>query len=223
MERHSSPCSETVAPDAAWSPTDFVGGSLCLDFCNTVGGRLNRRQSDRLESFSQLIAWHRSLRLLAAADAQRLERNAARQPMRTDQVLAEAFALRECLYGTFSALAAGSPPPESDMDALNNLLPAAVRGPVLVTGRRKGGSYSDVLEPTDDPQRLLWPVVRSAAELLTGPNLALLRKCGRCSWLFLDRTRNRSRRWCRMETCGNRAKAQRHYRRGRSDVSRPNG
>jgi predicted RNA-binding Zn ribbon-like protein len=58
-------------------------------------------------------------------------------------------------------------------------------------------------------------ILRSAAELLTAAELPQVRECAGsdCTWLFLDRSRNRSRRWCPMETCGNRAKAHRHYRR----------
>jgi predicted RNA-binding Zn ribbon-like protein len=33
-------------------------------------------------------------------------------------------------------------------------------------------------------------------------------------WLY-DTTRNSTRRWCSMTTCGNRAKAQRHYDRAK--------
>jgi predicted RNA-binding Zn ribbon-like protein len=71
-------------------------------------------------------------------------------------------------------------------------------------------------EPALD--RVLWPVARSAAELLTSDDLAAVRECAApdCRWLFLDRSRNRSRRWCAMATCGNRSKARRHYRRGRA-------
>ena len=69
--------------------------------------------------------------------------------------------------------------------------------------------------PVDRFDRILWPIARSAAELLTSPDVADLRECAsdRCSWLFLDRSRTRRRRWCDMKVCGNRAKARRHYRR----------
>lgn len=210
-----APAPDARAPDpaSAWPPVDFVGGALCLDFCNTVGDRQKRRQDNRLGSFTDWVAWHRSQRLLSETDADRLQRTALRDPTQAAHALREAVAVREQLYGIFSALAAGGPPPDSGLAAINELLPRAVSHPVLVIGR--SGFSLDFPETTADPRRLLWPVVRSAAELLTGPNLGLLRECGRCSWLFLDRTRNASRRWCRMQTCGNRAKVQRHYRRRR--------
>jgi predicted RNA-binding Zn ribbon-like protein len=64
---------------------------------------------------------------------------------------------------------------------------------------------------------MLWPVVRDAADLLTSKELNRVGRCAdeRCGWLFVDTSRNRSRRWCSMESCGNRAKARRHYRKSR--------
>jgi predicted RNA-binding Zn ribbon-like protein len=68
--------------------------------------------------------------------------------------------------------------------------------------------------PLDRP---LWTLARAAGDLLTGPELARVRRCGSatCASMFLDTSRNGSRRWCDMETCGNRAKARRHYSRAR--------
>ena len=75
---------------------------------------------------------------------------------------------------------------------------------------------------SDAPTSPLWPVLRSAADLLTSDELRLLRECAAetCTWLFLDRSRNHSRRWCAMQVCGHRAKARRHYRRKRAAATR---
>jgi predicted RNA-binding Zn ribbon-like protein len=66
---------------------------------------------------------------------------------------------------------------------------------------------------------MLWPVARSAADLLTSQEQSRVRECAAsdCGWLFLDLSRNRSRRWCDMETCGNRTKARRHYARSKQE------
>jgi predicted RNA-binding Zn ribbon-like protein len=65
----------------------------------------------------------------------------------------------------------------------------------------------------DDLNRIVWPVAKSAADLLAEGDLGRVRKCGShdCTWLFYDTSKNRSRRWCDMKGCGNRAKARRHY------------
>jgi predicted RNA-binding Zn ribbon-like protein len=66
---------------------------------------------------------------------------------------------------------------------------------------------------------MLWPIVRSAAELLTSEDLGRVRRCGRegCDWLFVDSSKNRSRRWCSMEMCGSRVKSRRYYYRKREE------
>lgn len=63
----------------------------------------------------------------------------------------------------------------------------------------------------------MWPIAWSITELLLSDKLSRVGQCAaeNCGWLFLDTTRNHSRRWCEMEHCGNRAKAKRHYRRRR--------
>jgi predicted RNA-binding Zn ribbon-like protein len=67
----------------------------------------------------------------------------------------------------------------------------------------------------------IWIVARSAADLLVSSELERVRECAgeKCDWLFLDASRNQSRRWCDMAACGNRAKAQRNYARRRGGVA----
>jgi len=74
-----------------------------------------------------------------------------------------------------------------------------------------------------DLDRVAWWVARSAAELLTSPDLTFVRECASydCGWLFMDATKNRSRRWCDMRTCGKRAKSRRHYERRRAAGGQP--
>ena len=67
---------------------------------------------------------------------------------------------------------------------------------------------------------MLWPVVQSAVDLMTSPELDRVGQCADdrgCGWLFVDTTKNRSRRWCDMRDCGNRAKARRHYAKKKSE------
>ena len=130
-----------------------------------------------------------------------------------------AIALRETTYRVFSAIAEGRQAKAADLGSLNRALRGALRHSAITP---QDGSFAwgwrDMAEDLESP---LWPIVWSAAGLLTDPDLALLRECGRCSWLFLDRSKNRRRRWCKMEACGNRAKSQRHYRRTTGGSSAP--
>lgn len=76
--------------------------------------------------------------------------------------------------------------------------------------------------PVSSLEAPLWPILQSAADLLTSADLARLRQCNghNCTWLFLDRSKNKSRRWCDMQICGNRAKSRRHYARTRAPASK---
>jgi predicted RNA-binding Zn ribbon-like protein len=71
------------------------------------------------------------------------------------------------------------------------------------------------MQDEDELDRMLWPVARSAADTLTSGDLKRVRRCARqgCDWLFVDTSKNRSRRWCSMSMCGSRVKAGRYYRR----------
>ena len=68
---------------------------------------------------------------------------------------------------------------------------------------------------------VLWPIAKSAADLLTSDRLACVRECAaqNCGWLFMDNSPNQRRRWCNMKICGNRAKARRHYERNRTSTA----
>jgi predicted RNA-binding Zn ribbon-like protein len=188
------------------------GGRLCLDFANTVSWRASGRPIDRLAGYGDLIAWGRQTRLLSAGDAARLAREAARRPAAVGRVLAEARALRETIYRLFRALAEGRAAGAAELASLNRALAeAARRRQVIGRGKRFVWTWR-----SEEPLReLLWPVVHSAAELLTSAGVEHLRTCAspRCGWVFLDTSRNRQRRWCDMRVCGNRAKARRFYAR----------
>jgi hypothetical protein len=79
------------------------------------------------------------------------------------------------------------------------------------------GGVREEWRPSDALSQVLWPVAIDAWDLLTEPELALVRQCppdaGGCGWLFLDESRAGNRRWCDMRTCGNRAKVRAHYSR----------
>jgi predicted RNA-binding Zn ribbon-like protein len=130
--------------------------------------------------------------------------------------LRRAAELREALYRTFSGLAAGGSPQPSDLATLNELLPAALAH-LRVT--RDGGRFG---WKSDGNARslnhLLSPVVRDAAIFLTSTDFSRLRTCGnpQCGWVFLDTSKNGTRRWCSMAVCGNRDKLRRFRRRRRS-------
>lgn len=204
-----------IRPSYAESPPKLVGGSLCLDFLNTLSGRGDPAgPRERLTGYAELAHWAAGAGLLSTAEARRLADKARARPRQAAAALAEAKALREALMRLLSGadpgdsgLAGGS-----DLERLNRLL---ARAPTRYGLEAREGGFAWHLGAQPEPfEQPLWPVLWDAAELLTAPHrLARIRPCANpgCGWLFLDTSRNRSRRWCSMEDCGNRAKARRHY------------
>ncbi len=193
----------------------FGSGALCLDFCNTWESRSDP-SCDLLRDYRELVLWSAAGGLMTRERERDLLRRAARRRAEADSTFAEAMALRESIYRTFSRLAAGADAADDDIAVLNRTLAAVTPQLVLRPGDQCCGwrwaGPDDALDP------MLWPVVRSAAELLTSETVNRVRECASptCNWLFVDTSRNRRRRWCDMATCGNRAKASRYYRRHRA-------
>lgn len=198
-------------------PFELSGGALCLDFINTLGDR-PRAESEHLHSYGDLLRFSRQTESLAVADLDQLEELSRSCDGCVEPIFGRALELREALYRIFSQIAKGERADPTDLEILNETLRKALRQLELtvVDSTTSPGRFTWIWGgPEQALDRPLWPVARSAAELLTSRELGCVRECDSetCSWLFIDRSRNRSRRWCDMATCGNRAKARRHYRR----------
>ena len=154
--------------------------------------------------------------VLTADEAQVLLGEAGRRPADATRVLEPALMLREALYDLFAAVARGVPPPPVAVDTLNvALADAAAQARFVPTVDSLTWAW---LDRKDSLDTMLWPVARSAVDLLTAAERRRLRECpgspGKaCGWLFVDTSKNRSRRWCVTGLCGNRARAHRHYHR----------
>jgi predicted RNA-binding Zn ribbon-like protein len=195
-------------------PVKFIGGRLCLDFVNTVGGRdaAGGVIRDKIASYQDLLAWSVLAGTTERRRAGALALLAAREAQEAAGVLARAIGLREALYRIFQRAAQDRQPAAADADVLRQELSIA-RSHQELTAR--AGRFLWTLP--DRPltlESILWPVPLSAAELLTSSDLAKLGQCGGadCRWMFLDTSRNHRRQWCDMRDCGNRAKVQRFRR-----------
>jgi predicted RNA-binding Zn ribbon-like protein len=151
--------------------------------------------------------------LVTAKDGERLRAEAGRRPRAATAALRRAIALREAIFSMFVAIARGERAPAAALDAVNAALPEALSALRLETER--GGFGWRFAHEETDLAPMLAPILRSATDLLTSADLARVRECGAdtCFWLFLDGSKNGTRRWCDMKVCGNRAKARRHYQR----------
>ena len=197
---------------------ELTGGAKCLDFANTLGDR-PRSINEHLGDYGDLIRFSRQAAVLPPADLDEVERMAREHPRSAHAAFKRALDLRENVYRIFSRLARGKAPEAEDIQLLNSVLHKALRRLELqVQGGVLQWSWDKSAVSLDSP---IWPIVRSAANLLTSEEAISTRECASetCSWLFVDRSRTRRRRWCDMSTCGNRAKARRHYQRRKQGQS----
>lgn len=192
---------------------ELVSKELCLNFANTVGDHKGDEPNEHITSYAGLVAWSRHAGIISDRNAKYLAREALRLPGEAKQVLERAIALREAIYRIFSSLSEGGTPQASDIAVLNDALSSAMARARLVLQKDKFVWNWGREEGSLD--QMLWPVARSAADLLTSGGLVRVRECANdtCGWLFVDSSKNHSRRWCSMSDCGNRAKARRHYAR----------
>jgi predicted RNA-binding Zn ribbon-like protein len=190
---------ERFAPDA---PFRFVGGDPSLDFVNTADWTPRGLERDRFTGYERLVEWARGAGLVSAAEARRMGHSGARHPRRSAAVLESAHHTRDTLRDVFAAVVAGRPS-SNGLEKLNVLLADAGKSVRLV--RQGDGQFARTWAGLgDSPESLLWPVVWSAAELLSSGDIQKLRMCAGhdCGWLYVDRSRNGLRRWCEMSVCG---------------------
>jgi predicted RNA-binding Zn ribbon-like protein len=192
----------------------FIGGNLSLDFCNTMGGKRGVETRDHLGSCFVYLAWAFQAGILDRNRAQKCIAEAEKDPQKGEEVLERARELREALFRIFAGVIEGESPRRADLAMLNAELGSAL-GRLQLTRSGGGGNgfaweWRQAQEGLEQP---LGPIAHEAAKLLTDEHeLEHLTMCNGqgCGWLFLDSSKNHSRRWCDMRDCGNRAKIRRH-------------
>lgn len=205
-------------PDLGPDLLRLLGGRLCLDFTNTVEDRTGRRPVDCLGDYADLARWGRQAGGLGPETVRALLTEAERQPETSRAVFALAIALREAIYRVFRAVAHGKPPPKADLETLAvAYLDALARARLAETGGGFGWVWA---ADGRDLTRPLWPVACSAIEVLTEADHGRVKQCpgpgDDCGRLFLDSSKNGSRRWCSMDGCGSQAKMRRRYARAKA-------
>jgi predicted RNA-binding Zn ribbon-like protein len=192
-------------------PFKLVGGDPSLDLVNTVDWIERGLENERLTDYERLTRWAEEVGLVSRTDAERLRRAGTARPEESEAAHAAAWRLRWVLRRLYGAIAAGESP-GSSWDDFNKLLAETLRRrritPVRSGAKVADWSWHGAEERLDS---ILWPVVWSAAVLLTSEEAKRLRVCAgpNCGWMYVDRSRNGLRRWCQMETCGTQEKSRR--------------
>jgi predicted RNA-binding Zn ribbon-like protein len=186
------------------------GGDAALDFANTLYGPGDGAPTlDVIPVYVDLLAWAVHAGLLDERAADRLAETAREDRAAAEEVQVRALVVRDGMAETFTALAAGVDPPPRALAAITRAhRDALAAGQFLPAG---DGAYAWTWDDDEDLARPLWPVATAAIALLgdTG-RLRRLKRCAQCRWLFVDASKNRSRRWCSMADCGSAVKKERY-------------
>lgn len=178
-----------------WTPHRFAGGALALDVANSVILRHEPDgRRDRFAEPEQLAAFPEAASRLSA---ERTRFGALRRVRPGNEALF--LHLREAIDGYFRDRVLG----QESRTQLADLLDAAAMA-------LRAAPADDSLEAA---------TAKSALGLICEPQPERMKICGNCGWLFMDRSKNRSRTWCDMAVCGNRVKANRHYHRRKKEAS----
>ncbi len=188
----------------------LVGGELAFDFTNTSSGRGWPTHQEHLRSARNVVDWARHAKVLGPADAEWLHAAVDSDHELARRLLRRALELRENVYAIAVEVAARRPAPKAGVEALARTHAACLACAKLTPFE---GRYVWSWTPRESAvEAVLGPIALSALTTLTQEDLSRIKQCQgeKCGWLFFDTTKNKSRRWCEMEICGNRAKQRRH-------------
>ena len=202
---------------------EFIAGALCLDFANTIHDSRAEDNEEELHTISDVLQWAEEARLLSSADHGRLAAHYRGNSREAAAAFSRSLTTRNLLLAIFGSIANGRPASSRYLSELNSALAQA---PGLLSVRKNANRIeTEWTSSAHGLQRVLFVVLTSAAELLASERLGRIRECASadCTWLFVDESRNHSRRWCEMRACGNRMKARRHYQRTTAKTKGPKG
>lgn len=196
-----------------------MGGSVSLDFVNTLDDRFTDSPNELLKSYVDLARFGEDAGILTDMQVDRLFPWSIEYTQDAQEALKSAIELREAISEIFYAIVRRKAVPVAPLATLNARVHEAAQHLKLVPGKERFEWKFD--SGIDDPYAPLWPIARDAAELLASDRLKFVRACASktCEWLFLDETKNHRRRWCDMTQCGNRAKAKRFYVRQKKETN----
>jgi len=221
----------------------LVGGHLALDLVNTVAPRTpgGGEHEDYLATPADLLRWARRVRVLSDAEAQTVAAAWALTRGADEQALHVVWEIREATYRILAAALSVDSDRVSVLDALDqvflrwtaalargSLAPAGMLPAVVGLAAGDPGAEDAAgvarIRYGDVPAWLVADRLAAACvELVQTVEVRQLKACpldqGGCGWLFVDHSRNGSRRWCTMDDCGAHAKARRLTERRRRSAT----
>jgi len=191
-------------------------GWLCLDFANTVEWHASSHPVESITNYSDLLEWSRQAGIVSNSAADMLKSRSEEKTVEAQKILREARELREAIYHIFSNTIHQHPLRQADLNILHKTI-AEMSSHSRLTPHDSGFTW-DWDYNADKLNFILWPIIISAVDLMTSEALQRVGQCSDeqgCGWLFWDSSRNRSKRWCDMRDCGNRAKVRRYYKKSK--------
>lgn len=187
------------------------GGWLSLDFVNTIADRNELHIFDYLSSYSHILDWSSLLNILTEAEIKSLRKLAIQKPKSAATKWIQALEVREMLFRLFQRILNGDNPNVKDQITFNKWLSKSLRHTKInFEARNILTSWNNL--PTDFDQPI-YRIIKSAYDLLISDKVDRIKECSACGWLFLDKSKNKCRKWCNMETCGSKEKSRSYYHR----------
>jgi predicted RNA-binding Zn ribbon-like protein len=199
---------------------DLKSGHPALEFTNTVNNHASQNPGETLFKYEDVLAWAKRVGLVRAEQVESLKRKAAAQSAEAAQLFAKSLELREALYRMFVAQTKGKPPSRADLVILNSVFRSFASGAQVI---HSAGQFEWQWKFNEAGlESLVCVIALSAADLMTSEYYARLKQCADqegCGWLFVDTSKNHSRRWCDINDCGNRAKQRSYQKRAQTQKS----
>jgi predicted RNA-binding Zn ribbon-like protein len=203
---------------------DLSGGHPALDLVNSLDNRFrDDGPNEILVGFGELLRFLGESKLLDSRQIRLLAKGASSEA--AEQVLRAVRELREAAAGVLYAAFERRTPAPADIKTLERHFLGAIQHRELhweLAAQGNGHPHARVTWQWADsganPKLPLWILAQSVSDLLLSEDMARVRTCDvdTCRWLFLDTSKNHTRRWCNMKVCGNRMKARRFQARRES-------
>jgi predicted RNA-binding Zn ribbon-like protein len=200
---------------------ELDGGILCLDFVNTVRNRFEYPLFDFIAVPEDLLLWICRTQICDDITENRLKKYILKNQEKAKRDLKKILRIRELLYRIFHQLSHAKKPSDEDIRHFNKELSLVFRYLNFEIDEKLETKIIWNHEPSD----LLWalmPIISSASELLISDSKDRIKECPNCGWLFLDKSKNKSRAWCNMKTCGNTIKIKKYYEKNKKKTKSDN-